>query len=394
MKKTLLMLALLGAMGLTACGGGNNPGGNSSKSATGKGPWTVKFDTNGGAETYEDQIVPNKGLVTNPGTPTRTDEKGTYTFLDWRDGNAAWSFKNSKVTKDTTLVARWVEKYAVKYQNADGSLNGSVTYVDSGTALQAPAEPAAPAGQKFYGWMNIENGGQIWNYTNETLNKVMADVTLKPLFVSNIEAQQFEAELCPDFLDEKWGPTGMKGTTYSGGQAGLGLIGLEEIKDGATKLGSSGNYAKDGKNYSGFVQFLYIKNDTLTWVINSDVAASNVTLFMRISAEYGKEDELTGEITNTFSDEEFQVIVNNTPLQYGRVTLHNIVQTLIPFQDYMVSANVSLQAGENTIQMKVNNKIDVTSAIHAAAPCIDAIKLYSSSTLTWPGAQISNIDNK
>ena len=115
---------------------------------------------------------------------------------------------------------------------------------------------------------------------------------------------------------------------------------------------------------------------------------------MRISAEYGKEDELTGEITNTFSDEEFQVIVNNTPLQYGRVTLHNIVQTLIPFQDYMVSANVSLQAGENTIQMKVNNKIDVTSAIHAAAPCIDAIKLYSSSTLTWPGAQISNIDNK
>lgn len=386
-----MMLALLGAMGLTACGGGNGGGGNSSKT---KGPWTVKFNTNGGAETYEDQIIPNKGLVTDPGTPTRSDEKGTYTFLDWRDGNAAWSFKNSKVTKDTTLVARWVEKYAVKYQNADGTLNGSVTYVDSGTALQAPSAPEAPAGQKFYGWMNIENGGQIWDYTNETLNKVMADVTLKPLFVSNIEAQQFEAELCPDFLDEKWGPTGMKGTTYSGGQAGLGLIGLEEIKDGSNKLGSSGNYTKGDKTYSGFVQFLYIKNDTLTWEIESDVAASNVTLFMRLSAEYGKEDEITGEITNTFNDEEFQVIVNDTPLQYGRVTLHNIVQTLIPFQDYMVSANVSLKAGKNVIQMKVNNKIDVTSAIHAAAPCIDAIKLYSSSTLTWPGALISNINDK
>ena len=387
------MLGLLCAMGLTACGGGGGgTSGNSSQEA--KGPWTVSFDTNGGKETYEDQIVENKGTAKDPGTPTKSDEKGDYKFLGWRDGKASWSFKNSKVTKDTVLVARWLEKYSVTYKNADDTLIGTTTYVDSGTALEAPAVPTAPDGKVFYGWMNVSNGGQIWNYENETLNKVMSDVTFKPLFVSNIEAQQFEAELVPDFLDESWGPGGMKGVTYSGGQAGLGLIGLEEIKEGTNKLGSSGRYDKDDKVYSGYVQFLYIKGDTLTWELESDVAASNVTLLMRISAEYGKEDEETGEYTNTFNDEQFQVLVNDEAMAYGTVTLHNIVSTLIPFQDYLVSTSVNLKAGKNVIQMKVNNKIDVTSAIHAAAPCIDAIKLYSSSNITFTNETLDNITNK
>ena len=395
MKRRILMLGLLCAMGLTACGGGK--GGEGSKSQSGdKGPWTVKFDTNGGNETYADQTVENKGTATDPGTPTKSDEKGNYTFNGWRDGTAVWSFKNSKVTKDTTLVANWIEKFAVSYLNADGSANGTVSYVDSGTPLTAPAAPTAPAGQKFYGWLNTKNGGQIWDYQNETLNKVMADVELKPFFVSSsLDAQTLEAELCPDFRDEKWGPTGMKGTTYSGGQAGLGLIGLEELDaSGKNKLGSSGNYAVGEKNYSGFVQFLYIKGDTLTWEVESDVAASNVTLFMRLSAEYGTQNPETDEITNTFSDQEFQVLVNDEALSYGRITLHNIIQTLIPFQDYMVSTTVNLKAGKNVIQMNVNNKIDVTSAIHAAAPCIDCIKLYSTSTLTWAKADLTNITDK
>ena len=113
-----MMLALLGAMGLTACGGGNGGGGNSSKT---KGPWTVKFNTNGGAETYEDQIIPNKGLVTDPGTPTKSDEKGEYKFLGWYYDGASWSFKNSKVIKDMTLTANWLDKYDVQFKNADGT---------------------------------------------------------------------------------------------------------------------------------------------------------------------------------------------------------------------------------------------------------------------------------
>ena len=389
MKKVLFLGVILASMTLVACGGGNGGGGSGAKE---KGPWTVKFDTNGGAETYEDQIVPNKGLVENPGTPTKSDEKGTYQFMGWRYDGAAWSFSLSKVTKNMTLTARWLEKYSVQYQNADGTSAGEVTYVDSGTALQAPAAPSAPAGQKFYGWMNTQNGGQIWDFENESLNKVMGDTVLKPLFVSNVEAQQFEAELVPDFKLSKWGPKGMPGTTYSGGQNGLGLIGKEELDaQGKNKLGSSGNYTLDDKQYSAFVQFFYVEGDTLTWEIEAPAAVSNATLFMRLSAEYGTPDPVTDEIKNYFTDEEFQITVNESPLRYGTITLHNIVQTLIPFQDYFVSASVSLNAGSNTIQMKVNNSRDVTSAIHAAAPCIDAIKIFTDSTLTFSNETPSNI---
>ena len=388
MKKVLFLGVILASMALVACGGGNGGGSQEEQ----KGPWTVKFNVNGGNETYADQTVENKGLATDPGTPTRSDEKGNYVFQGWRADGGIWSFKNSKVTKDITLVASWLAKYAVSYQNADGTPNGTTTYVDSGTPLEAPATPTAPAGQKFYGWMNVDNGGQIWRFENEQLNKVMADTTLKPLFVSNVDAQVFEAECCPDLLDEKWGPAGMPGMTYSGGAWGLGLVGCYENDwQGNYNLDASGSYSANGKNYTALIQFMYKKNDTLTFELNSDVAATNVTLFMRLSAEYGTPDPETDEVKNTFTDEEFQVIVNDTPVQYGEITLHNIVQKLIPCQDYMVSANLSLNAGSNTIQMKVNNNKTVTSAIKAAAPCVDCIKLISSSTLTWPNETQSNV---
>jgi hypothetical protein len=29
-------------------------------------------------------------------------------------------------------------------------------------------DPAAPAGKKFYGWMNTKNGGQIWTLKPQT----------------------------------------------------------------------------------------------------------------------------------------------------------------------------------------------------------------------------------
>ena len=404
-KKALILGLLLGAMCLSGCnGGGNsgNAGGNSqgggegggSSQETTKGPWTVKFDTNGGKETYEDQIVEHKGLVTDPGTPTRSDEKGTYTFIGWRYEGAAWSFKSSKVTSDMTLTASWVEKYAVNYQNADGSASGTTTYVDSGSSISKPADPSAPAGQQFYGWMNTLNGGQIWNYDNEHLNKVMTDVTLKPLFVpAGMSPQVFEAEECPDFTLDSWGPKGMPGATYSGGQNGLGLVGKDFIINGETKYGTSGSYTVGTSQVAGFAHFLYCKGDTLTWELESDAAATNVTLFMRLSAEYGIADPLTDEVTSWVDQDTFPITVNGAKLEYGKVTLHNIIpMDFIPFQDYFVSATVSLVAGKNTIQMKVDNTVTLNGTIASSAPVVDCIKLYSTSNITWPGAMPSNLN--
>ena len=96
MKKVLFLGVILASMTLVACGGGNNGGDSGAKE---KGPWTVSFDANGGNETYENQIIENKGTVKDPGTPTKSDEKGTYVFQGWRADGGLWSFKNSKVTK-------------------------------------------------------------------------------------------------------------------------------------------------------------------------------------------------------------------------------------------------------------------------------------------------------
>ncbi len=402
-KKVLILGLLLGAMCLTGCGGNqadnsganNNSGnaGGSSQENT-KGPWTVKFDTNGGKETYPDQIVEHKGYVTDPGKPTRSDEKGTYTFVGWRYDGASWSFKNSKVTCDMTLTARWIEKYAVTYLDASGQPSGAVTYVDWNEPLTKPADPAAPSGQKFYGWMNTLNGGQIWDFDNEQLNKVMDDVTLKPLFVKDgINPQVFEAEECPDFTLDSWGPKGMPGATYSGGQNGLGLVGKDFIKDGKTSYGTSGHYTVGTSEVAGFAHFLYCKGDTLTWELESDVAASNVTMFMRLSAEYGIADALTDEVTSWVDQDTFPVTVNGEKLNYGKVVLHNIIpMDFIPFQDFFVSATVSLVAGKNTIQMKVDNTVTLNGTIASSAPVVDCIKLYSESTITWPGAMPSNLN--
>ena len=62
------------------------------------------------------------------------------------------------------------------------------------------------------------------------------------------------------------------------------------------------------------------------------------------------------------------------------------------FQDYYVSATVSLKAGENTIETVVNNDINLFSTIAAAAPCVDSIRVLSTSTLTWADAKISQLE--
>ena len=405
MKKKVLILGLLvGAMCLAGCNnqGGKSGANNNSDNAGGsseevaKGPWTVSFDTNGGKETYQDQVVEHKGLVTDPGTPTRSDEKGTYKFVGWRYDGASWSFKNSKVTCDMTLTARWVEKYGVSYQDADGQAVGTVVYVDCETALEKPAAPTAPAGKVLYGWANVKNGGQIWDFDNEYLNRVMDDVILKPIFVpSDIEPQVLEAELCPDFTDESWGPKGMPGATYSGGQNGLGLVGKDYYEeDGKNKYGTSGYFGVGTSFVAGFAHFMYSKGDTLTWEVESSADAENVVLFMRLSAEYGISNPLTDEVTSWVDQDTFPVTVNGTKLEYGKVTLHNIIpMEFIPFQDYFVSASVSLNAGKNIIQMKVDNKVTLNGTIASSAPVVDCIKLYSSSTLTWDKAMPKNLND-
>ena len=81
--------------------------------------YVVKFDTQGGTPTPNDQYVNPNEKATEPTTaPTRTG----YTFVGWTLNNTAYNF-NTPVTKDITLVAKWTPvKYHIYYE-LDGGTN-------------------------------------------------------------------------------------------------------------------------------------------------------------------------------------------------------------------------------------------------------------------------------
>ena len=314
-------------------------------------------------------------------------------------------------------------EYNVKIVGADGA-ELSNTKIKAGDKITKPADPTAPSGQKFYGWMNVKNGGQIWNFEDDTLGVIMEDVELKPLFVpANQNAQVFEAELCSDITEVigEDGTPGMDGVTYSGGQKGQGLIGRDYYNEEGTanEFGASGLYIRNDSGiarnataadlanpdlapavFGGFVHYNYKKGNTLTWELESSAAAENVTVFMSVSGEYGLNEEFQafegqGEdrVFEKYNAQKFPVTVNGTALEYGEQTIHNIIpKTFITFQDFFLSATVSLKAGKNTIQMTVNNTDTLNGTIASTAPVVDCIKIFSSSEITWPGAKLSQMD--
>lgn len=309
-------------------------------------------------------------------------------------------------------------EYEVKIVGADGA-EISKTNVKAGQKITKPADPTAPSGQQFYGWMNVKNGGQIWDFEDDTIGVVMEAVELKPLFVPAGTPQVFEAELCKNISETigKDGTPGMDGVTYSGGQKGLGLIGRDYYEDGKNNYAASGLYKRDDAGvasyatqadlsnpdisvFGGFVHYNYEKGNKLTWKLNSSAAATNVVIFMRVSGEYGLDEPTQvfqgqGEsrVFESYTDTQFPVKVNGTALQYGKQTIHNIIpKEFIKFQDYFLSASVSLQAGENTIEMIVDNTETLNGTIASTAPVVDCIKVISSSTITWEEAKLAQMN--
>ena len=276
-------------------------------------------------------------------------------------------------------------KYNVTFNYGDN--NKQTSEIARGSALTKPTDPVAPAGMSFYGWKNTLNGGQIWDFEHEDLNLVMADINLEPVFITDyLSEQRFEAETCPAITAVYGQEYGMPGATYSGGQQGKGLIG----RDYDQVFGTTGI-----DEYScAYVHFMYIKGDTLTWELESDVDVDNVTLFARFSAEYGLVDSETDERYSTISDKSFPIKVNDQRLEYGTITFHAIpdIGQILYFQDYFISASISLRAGSNKIEMIVDNDDTLNGTIASSAPCIDSIKLYADCDLTWPDECFENLE--
>ena len=381
-KKALFIALLLGSMALTACGGGKS-------SASSKKSESTQPQSTASASTPEGSA---------------------------EESSSSSSRRRRSSSMNSEEIAN-LPSFNVKIDKKDGS-DPITKEIKQGQPIEKPADPEAPAGKTFYGWMNVKNGGQIWNFdeyyygTNEDkcVNAVYADVELEPLFIdSSLVESRVEAELAP-IITEANGGEGLDGATYSGGNKGRGLIYKaydgayntepmyyndpagddDEDFDSIARLSTSAD--PTDMVYGAFVHYLYIEGIKLTYVVECSEAIENAVMFMKIASEYG-DDSDESDIKSTFTDQMFPIKVNNTPLQYGTVTVHGIVlKKIMPFQDYLVSTAVSLQKGTNTIEIEVANHDCIFGTLAATAPMIDCLKIYAPSAITCKNAKMANLN--
>lgn len=117
--------------------------------------YEVTFNSNGGSK-VSTQYIPSNGTVKKPGNPS----KSGYYFDGWYTDSKctkAYNF-STKVTANTTLYAKWLKKYTVKFNGNGGSVKTTskkVTYSKKYGTLPSPTRK----GYSFSGWYTKKSGG-------------------------------------------------------------------------------------------------------------------------------------------------------------------------------------------------------------------------------------------
>ena len=143
--------------------------------------YVVTFNTNGGTAINPITVI-YEGLVSKPVNPI----KAGYTFLGWyKDAQftTPWNFTTDKVTKNTTLYAKW-DKIVTQY-TVDFDTNGGSTVVSQKVTEDTLAtKPAGPtkAGYTFTGWYKDINLTIPWNFSKDV---VTSNITLYAHWVTD-----------------------------------------------------------------------------------------------------------------------------------------------------------------------------------------------------------------
>lgn len=131
--------------------------------------YTVTFDLAGGLGTENAQYIIEGKKITEPQSPTKTDNK----FLGWYLGDEKWDFNADTVTDNITLTARWKNiKFTVTFDFDGGYVTAATQYVLEGNKVAKPQAPTKTE-HRFLGWYL---GDEEWNFDENT---VTHDVTLK-----------------------------------------------------------------------------------------------------------------------------------------------------------------------------------------------------------------------
>ncbi len=150
--------------------------------------YTVSFNTNNHGDAIDNQTIESGKYATEPTAPTADG----YTFGGWYTDNETfknkWNFTTDKVTKDTTLFAKWTAippaaTYKVTFAaNGHGTAPAELTGVASGSTISEPTPaPTATDGYTFDGWYKEAACTTPWNFATD---KVTDNITLYAKWVA------------------------------------------------------------------------------------------------------------------------------------------------------------------------------------------------------------------
>lgn len=328
--------------------------------------YTITFNNNyTGAPSSFVTEVPYGSAVSMPSDPTRSG----YTFMGWYTdiaGTLPYDF-TLPVTKNLELYAGWLSDaeaantVAITYLlNYDGGGTYSNSRIQKGRRVSEPQKPVRK-GYYFAGWFTESSCINKFNFTTTF---VKSDTTL---YAKWLKKYNFEAEY----------------TKNQGGNDYSGVV--QSIKTDAKyfqnyqDMGVSGDYFLFGLMYNGA---------TVRFNINSSKAVNDAIIILRLTPD---------RYDMVFTDQTFKVLVNNTALSYGSISLTGAIadgdggekEYKRPFENYDLAVPVSLVQGANTIELVVNNNVNHGGTWEAEVPLIDCMYICSDSTLSWSEYDIS-----
>lgn len=333
--------------------------------------YTVKFYANyEGGENIVTKVQHGQQAVL-PDDPVRDG----YSFTGWyTDKNGTELFDAAqRITRRTTAYAGWQsareagDERIIRFMYNYGDLGeyASETYT-SVRRIKAPEAPVRP-GYFFAGWAKDPEGTTLFNFTAERSTASMT------LFAKWLKGYTFEAEYT--FLD------GKPGQGSSDNCMGADLI--------QTPKDVLGNGEQMGMSNNAYVGKLYYNGAYLDFQITSAEEVADAVLVLRLTPDL---------FDMRFTDETWQVIVNDERIGYGRLNLTGaIAQTDFdalgntvngdmnkrPFQNYVITTALYLQKGENTIRLMTNNREDHGGTFNAETPLIDCLYIYSNAEVSW-----------
>jgi hypothetical protein len=132
--------------------------------------FTITFESHGGLPVPA-AVTGDKGAkVPIPTEPARTDG---YRFLGWfpaASGGTAYAWPYT-LTGDVTMHAQWMQQFTVTFNSHGGSPVPEAVTEDTGTKVNAPAEPKR-ANYKFQGWWTAASSGTKYTWPYELTGNI------------------------------------------------------------------------------------------------------------------------------------------------------------------------------------------------------------------------------